>query len=129
MQLKKHIFLLVLPLLVQTGLWAQPLSSGMGSEKEAMVAKIDSNTLHWRNKLYPLTDAGELNIYGFEVGDIPVYSDSTYAFRLSLLETEIPLEYAQIFGGINKIAAQFIQGAQIFSTPIFTIKFNLSTDS
>jgi membrane-bound lytic murein transglycosylase D len=45
--------------------------------------------------LYPKTDAGELNIYGFNPGEIPVYSDSTYAFRLSLLETEIPLEYNQ----------------------------------
>ncbi len=92
---KKIKYLILVLTTVVTGLAAQPLVGGFGSDRDALVAKIDSNTLHWRNKLYPVTDAGELNIYGFDEGDIPVYSDSTYAFRLSLLETEIPLEYNQ----------------------------------
>lgn len=72
---------------------AQPLISGLGTEMEQAIARIDTNTLSWRNKLYPQTDPGELNVYGFDPGDIPVYSDSVYALRLSLLETEIPLPY------------------------------------
>jgi membrane-bound lytic murein transglycosylase D len=74
---------------------AQPLTQGLGSEYQIRLAKIDSNTLQWRNKLYPKTDAGNLNTYGFNPNEIPVYSDSTYALRLSLLEMEIPMEYNQ----------------------------------
>ncbi|MDZ4669092.1 MAG: transglycosylase SLT domain-containing protein [bacterium] len=92
---KKIILFVSVSLFLVLGLHAQPLSVGMGSSHELAVAKIDSNTLHWRDKLYPKTDPGEMNIYGFNKGEVPVYSDSTYAFRLSLLETEIPLEYNQ----------------------------------
>jgi membrane-bound lytic murein transglycosylase D len=74
---------------------AQPLTQGLGSEYQLRLAKVDSNTLLWRNKLYPKTDAGNLNTYGFNPNEIPVYSDSTYALRLSLLEMEIPMEYNQ----------------------------------
>jgi membrane-bound lytic murein transglycosylase D len=74
---------------------AQPLTQGLGSEYQLRLAKVDSNTLQWRNKLYPKTDAGNLNTYGFNPNEIPVYSDSTYALRLSLLEMEIPMEYNQ----------------------------------
>jgi len=94
--LKNKIILSISALILSAAsLLAQPLMNGAGTDRASMVARIDSNTLHWRDKLYPVTDAGELNVYGFDQGDIPVYSDSTYAFRLSLLETEIPLEYNQ----------------------------------
>lgn len=92
---KKFLFLFNILSLGFIGLSAQPLTQGIGSDFQIKLAKIDSNTLQWRNKLYPKTDAGSLNIYGFEPNEIPVYSDSTYALRLSLLETEIPLEYNQ----------------------------------
>jgi membrane-bound lytic murein transglycosylase D len=92
---KKFLFLFNILSLGFIGLYAQPLTQGIGSDFQIKLAKIDSNTLQWRNKLYPKTDAGSLNIYGFEPNEIPVYSDSTYALRLSLLETEIPLEYNQ----------------------------------
>lgn len=95
MQIKKFILTVSSLLLTASGLLAQPLALGLLTEHEAQVARIDSNTLYWRSKLYPVTDPGELNIYGFDEGDVPVYSDSVYAFRLSLLETEIPLEYNQ----------------------------------
>jgi membrane-bound lytic murein transglycosylase D len=62
---------------------------------EQQLASIDSNTLKWRNKLYPTTSIGDQNIYGFEPQDIPIYADSVYAQRLALLESEIPLEYNQ----------------------------------
>ncbi len=60
---------------------------------EQQLATIDSNTIKWRNKLYPAVSQGDLNIYGFEETDVPVYTDSVYAYRLSLLESEVPLEY------------------------------------
>ncbi len=93
MQIKKYIFIITTLLCIAGGLQAQPLAGGIATDHDAQVARIDSNTVNWRSKLYPTMDAGELNIYGFDEGDIPVYSDSVYAFRLSLLETEIPLEY------------------------------------
>ncbi len=81
-------------LLLGGAVFAQPLVTGIATSKnEAAIARIDSATLNLRNKLYTFVDPGELNIYGFEQGDIPVYSDSLIALRLSLLETEIPLEY------------------------------------
>lgn len=95
MQIKKYIFIITTLLCIAGGLQAQPLAGGIATDHDAQVARIDSNTVNWRSKLYPTMDAGELNIYGFDEGDIPVYSDSVYAFRLSLLETEIPLEYNQ----------------------------------
>lgn len=60
---------------------------------EATLALVDSNTIRVRNKLYPAVPQGDLNIYGFEETDIPVYADSVYAYRLSILESEIPMEY------------------------------------
>lgn len=60
-----------------------------------MLALVDSNTLKVRNKLFPQVSQGDLNVYGFNEEDIPVYADSVYAYRLSILESEIPLEYNQ----------------------------------
>jgi membrane-bound lytic murein transglycosylase D len=60
---------------------------------EQQLAIIDSNTIKWRNKLYPSIPAGDLNIYGFEETDVPIYADSVYAYRLALLESEVPLDY------------------------------------
>ncbi len=60
---------------------------------ESSLALLDSNTLKIRSKLYPQIPQGDLNIYGFEQTDIPIYADSVYAYRLSILESEIPLEY------------------------------------
>ena len=65
------------------------------AETRFRIAQIDSNTLKLRNKLYPSVYQGDLNIYGYNEGDVPVFPDSAYAYRLSLLETEIPLEYNQ----------------------------------
>src|SRR5688572_29198061 len=60
---------------------------------EQQLASIDSNTIKWRNKLYPEVPQGDQNIYGFEETDVPIYADSVYAYRLSLLESEVPLDY------------------------------------
>ncbi|MFN4082867.1 MAG: transglycosylase SLT domain-containing protein [Bacteroidia bacterium] len=64
-------------------------------ETEKYIADIDSQTIKLRSKLYPVTEIGDLNIYGFDEDVIPEYSDSAYKYRLSLLETEIPLDYNQ----------------------------------
>lgn len=63
------------------------------------LSEIDSNTLKLRNRLYASLPAGDLNIYGFEEEDVPVYADSVYAMRLSILETEIPLAYNKYVRG------------------------------
>lgn len=60
---------------------------------EEALAIVDTNTIKLRNKLYPQTSAGDLNIYGFEETDVPMYADSVMAYRLSLLESEIPLDF------------------------------------
>jgi membrane-bound lytic murein transglycosylase D len=60
---------------------------------EQYLAQVDSNTLKWRNRLYPSVPQGDLNVYGFEETDVPIYADSVYAYRLALLESQIPLEY------------------------------------
>jgi membrane-bound lytic murein transglycosylase D len=66
------------------------------SENEllARIAQIDSATVKLRNnKLFPIASQGDLNIYGYNEEDVPLFSDSAYAYRLSLLETEVPLDY------------------------------------
>lgn len=60
---------------------------------EETLALVDTNTIRLRNKLYPQVKQGDLNIYGFEENDIPVYADSVMAYRLSILESEIPLDF------------------------------------
>ncbi len=75
------------------GIQAQSLFEGPNAETRYRIAQIDSNTLKLRSKMYPSVYQGDLNIYGYNNGDVPVFTDSAYAYRLSLLETEIPLEY------------------------------------
>ncbi len=57
------------------------------------LALIDSQTVRLAAKVSPQVSQGDLNIYGFDLEDIPIYADSVYAYRLSLLESEIPLDY------------------------------------
>ena len=63
------------------------------SADDETLALVDTNTIKLRNKLYPVVSQGDLNIYGFEDNDVPVYADSVMAYRLSLLESEIPLPF------------------------------------
>jgi len=85
---------LLAPAFFNSGVYAQLRTPFIAADEE-MMAIVDSNTLKIRGKLYPQIPAGDLNIYGFEENDIPVYADSVYAYRLSILESEIPLEYNQ----------------------------------
>ncbi len=100
---------------------AQPLAIGVLSEKDALVADIDSNTLKLRSKMYPYVFPGDLNIYGFDQGDIPTYSDSAYQYRLSLLESEIPLEYNQQVKAYIDLYA--VRKRQLVSKVLSTSKF------
>jgi membrane-bound lytic murein transglycosylase D len=117
---KKLVFVFLSSL--ATVLGAQPLVSGVGnSDKTAQIARIDSATLKLRNKLYTFEDKGELNVYGFDVGDIPIYSDSLVALRLSLLETEIPLEYNEQVKAYIELYANRRRG--LISKVLTTSKF------
>jgi hypothetical protein len=91
------------------------------SDKTAQIARIDSATLKLRHKLYTFEDKGELNVYGFDEGDIPIYSDSVVALRLSLLETEIPLEYNEQVKAYIELYANRRRG--LISKVLTTSKF------
>lgn len=55
--------------------------------------KIDTASIKLKYKLYQHADAGDLNTYGFEENEVPIYADSVYAYRLSVLETQIQMPY------------------------------------
>ncbi len=63
------------------------------SDNMLFLASIDSNTIKLKNKLYPSVWQGDLNIFGFEDNEVPLYSDEDIKTRLSLLEYEIPMDY------------------------------------
>lgn len=63
------------------------------TNNKLQIADIDSGTLKLRSKLYEKIPAGDLNIYGFNLNEVPIYNDEAYAKRLSLIESEIPLPY------------------------------------
>src|SRR5574343_349978 len=87
----KYILLTAVAFFIQNAVTAQMRFKYEADE--ASLALVDSNTLKIRGKLYPQVPQGDLNIYGFDENDIPIYADSVYAFRLSIMESEIPLEY------------------------------------
>jgi len=86
--LKKIIFILI-GIIATHSIIAQIVLS----DNAIFLASIDSNTIKLRNKLFPIVWQGDLNIYGFEENEVPVYSNEDIKSRLSLLETEIPLDY------------------------------------
>jgi membrane-bound lytic murein transglycosylase D len=86
--LKKIIFILI-GIIAINSISAQTVLS----DNAIFLASVDSNTVKLRNKLFPIVWQGDLNIYGFEENEIPVYSNEDIKSRLSLLETEIPFNY------------------------------------
>ena len=86
------IFGVSLILSTATSVFAQQQVLPVKANQE-MLSLLDSTTLKIRNKLYETPDAGDLNIYGFDPGDVPIYTDSAYAYRLQSLESEIPMDY------------------------------------
>ncbi len=77
--------------LAGTSTWAQLVNKPV--DDEPLMTLIDTNTIKLVSKLYPTISNGDLNIYGFEETDVPIYADSVIAYRLSLLESEIPMDY------------------------------------
>lgn len=76
-------------------------------DEERIVASLDSLYSAFRSGFEDKRTAGDLNIYGFNETDIPEYSDSVIAYRLSLLESPIPLDYNEhVRGFINLYAVR-----------------------
>jgi membrane-bound lytic murein transglycosylase D len=103
---------------------AQKLDKLSSSATE--LSHIDSNTLKLKNKLYSLAPKGELNVYGFEENDVPVYADSVIAYRLSILESEIPLElneyvkpYINLYTVRKRVLSQRVLAWSNYYFPMF----------
>ncbi len=62
-------------------------------DNSIFLASIDSNTIKLNNKLYPTVWKGDLNIYGFDENEVPIYSNEDIKGRIALIESEIPLDY------------------------------------
>lgn len=63
------------------------------TDNTLFLASIDSNTVKLRNKLFPTIWQGDLNVFGFNENEVPIYSNEDIKTRLSLLEYEIPMDY------------------------------------
>ena len=85
----KKIILILIGIIATHSISAQTVLS----DNAIFLATVDSNTVKLRNKLFPIVWQSDLNIYGFEENEVPVYSNEDIKTRLSLLETEIPLDY------------------------------------
>ena len=85
----KNIVCILACLLVLNTAKAQSLLN----DNEIFLASIDSNTIKLKSKLYPSVWQGDLNIFGFEENEIPIYSNEDIKTRLGLLEYEIPMDY------------------------------------
>lgn len=85
----KKTALIILTTLLSAIIYAQPYIT----DNSAFLASIDSNTIKLNNKLYPTVWKGDLNIYGFEENEIPIYSNEDIKARIALIESEIPLDY------------------------------------
>ena len=73
--LKKIIFILI-GIIATNSISAQTVLS----DNTLFLASIDSNTVKLRNKLFPIVWQGDLNIYGFEENEVPVYSNEDISF-------------------------------------------------
>ncbi len=85
----KKTALIIITTLLSAIIYAQPYIA----DNSAFLASIDSNTIKLNNKLYPTVWKGDLNIYGFEENEIPIYSNEDIKARIALIESEIPLDY------------------------------------
>ena len=85
----KKTALIILTTLLSAIIYAQPYIA----DNSAFLASIDSNTIKLNNKLYLTVWKGDLNIYGFEENEIPIYSNEDIKARIALIESEIPLDY------------------------------------
>ena len=59
----------------------------------ALLRQLDSLTaLKFLNKYEFITDTKELNIYGYDAEEIPVFNDSVYELRIEVLNVQTPIE-------------------------------------
>jgi membrane-bound lytic murein transglycosylase D len=87
------------------GMLNDPVMAGKLVEQSDVADMLDSlvNIKYFRD-FYFSTDTNELNIYGFEKGEIPYYSDSVYQARIETLDAETPIELTY-----NKTVRNFIE--------------------
>ncbi|PSR05403.1 MAG: lytic transglycosylase, partial [Bacteroidetes bacterium SW_10_40_5] len=71
-------------------------------QAKAIVTQMDSllNLWYVQKNSYD-TSRSNLNLYGFDSGEVPSYSDSVYNEKINALETPVPLTY-------NKYVKSFI---------------------
>ncbi|MBX7206262.1 MAG: transglycosylase SLT domain-containing protein [Bacteroidia bacterium] len=100
MKLKKGIFMCVL-----WPVFALAQTPAITDENARIVASLDSLTNAFHLKYTDSKTIDDMNVYGFNEDDIPRYTDSTISYRLSLLESEIPLEYNQHVKGFIDLYA------------------------
>lgn len=100
LKLKKGIFMCML-----WPVFALAQTPAITDENARIVASLDSLTNAFHLKYTDTKTIGDMNVYGFNEDDIPRYTDSTISYRLSLLESEIPLEYNQHVKGFIDLYA------------------------
>lgn len=89
-------------MLTVSRIWAQPAQQ---EENQRIIATLDSLTHAFHISKNPSPVLSEMNTYGFCEEDIPRYSDSVINYRLSMLESPIPLEYNEHVRGFIDLYA------------------------
>lgn len=89
-----------------TALAQAPLRQTDRPPAEIEIQRLDSLMGIFHQKYYSFKDDIEkMNVYGFDTNDIPSYPDDVIRYRLSLLESPIPLEYNQYVKGFVDLYA------------------------
>lgn len=89
-----HLFFGVAVLQAQETDTTESVSGNIEVEEEPILNPLDDLLTEWmKSNLKPNLNREEMNIYGFKEEDIPVYPDSVYEYRLSLIETPIPMTF------------------------------------
>lgn len=83
-----------------------PLRTPEQIENDRAMNRLDSAMDVFLDKHYSMKDEIEkVNIYGFDSNTVPYYSDDVVKYRLSLLESPIPMEYNQYVKGFIDLYA------------------------
>lgn len=83
-----------------------PIRTPQQEENDIAMNRLDSAMGAYLDKHYSMKDDIEkVNIYGFESNTIPQYPDDVIKYRLSLLESPIPMDYNQYVKGFIDLYA------------------------
>ncbi|MBI3235426.1 MAG: transglycosylase SLT domain-containing protein [Bacteroidetes bacterium] len=83
-----------------------PVRLSNSPQAESNLLRLDSLMNVFHDKYYSFKDDIEkVNVYGFDSNYVPSYSDEVIKYRLSLLESPIPLEYNQYVKGFIDLYA------------------------